>query len=200
VKKTYKKGKVTAVDRKLVHGTAEGLAEARESSCASNKINTAFVERQNGTDRTYNARKVRRTCQFSKDLLVHVAVMFTFAAVLQLFRDEILTLFSSDPEVLRVGSEYLWYLSLNFLLWAFYFVFLRSLQGAGDFVVPMAISLGAALLVALPLAWALSSHTSLGPTGIWIGQLASTTAVTAGTAIWMATGRWTRRARQPKGE
>ncbi len=74
VKKTYSKGKVTAVARKLVHGTDEALADALESSCASGKINTAFVERQNGTDRTYNARKVRRTYQFSKDLLVHVAV------------------------------------------------------------------------------------------------------------------------------
>jgi hypothetical protein len=32
------------------------------------------VERQNGTDRTYNARKRRKTCEFSKDLRVHVAV------------------------------------------------------------------------------------------------------------------------------
>ena len=133
-------------------------------------------------------------------LLVHGAVMFTFALVLQLFRDEILAFFSSDPEVIRIGSEYLWFLSLNFMLWAFYFVFLRSLQGAGDFLVPMAISLGAALLVALPLAWALARHTSLGPTGIWTAQLASSVVVTTGTAIWMATGRWTRRAAQSKGE
>jgi putative MATE family efflux protein len=147
------------------------------------------------------AGKVRRAWRtVGAGLLVHGAVMFTFAAVLQLFRDEILTLFSSDPEVLRVGSEYLWYLSLNFLLWAFYFVFLRSLQGAGDFLVPMAISLGGALLVALPLAWALSRHTSLGPTGIWIGQLASSVVVTTGTTIWLATGRWTRRAKRRTGE
>ncbi len=74
VNKTYRKGKVAAVSRKLVHGTAEDLAEALSTSSASGKINTAFVERQNGTDRSYNARKVRKTYQFPKELLLHVAV------------------------------------------------------------------------------------------------------------------------------
>ena len=74
VNKTYAKGTVTAVDRTLVHGTDGDLARALEASSSSDKVNTAFVERQNGTDRTYNARKARRTYEFSKDLLVHVAV------------------------------------------------------------------------------------------------------------------------------
>ena len=74
VNKSYGKGTVTAVARKLVLGTEEDLAQALESSSVSGKINTAFVERQNGSDRGYNARKVRKTYKFSKDLLVHVAV------------------------------------------------------------------------------------------------------------------------------
>lgn len=74
VNKTYRKGKVTAVDRKLVYGTAAELAQVLESSPASGKINTAFMERQNGTDRTYNARKARKTYEFSKDFLLHIAV------------------------------------------------------------------------------------------------------------------------------
>lgn len=74
VNKTYRKGKVAAVNRKLVHGTDEELSGALAASASSGKINTAFVERQNGTDRCYNARKGRKTYQFSKDLLVHVAV------------------------------------------------------------------------------------------------------------------------------
>ena len=73
VNKTYSKGKVAAVERKLVYGTEEELARALDASPSSTKVNTAFVERQNGTDRTYNARKRRRTYEFSKDLLVHIA-------------------------------------------------------------------------------------------------------------------------------
>jgi hypothetical protein len=74
VNKTYSKGAVKAVSRKLVHGTEEDLVRALESSSCSNKINTAFVERQNGTDRSYNARKARKTYEYSKDLFVHMAV------------------------------------------------------------------------------------------------------------------------------
>ena len=74
VNKTYRKGRVAEVRRKLVHGTEEELARALEGSSASATINTAFVERHNGTDRTYNARKRRRTYEFSKELAVHVAV------------------------------------------------------------------------------------------------------------------------------
>lgn len=74
VKKTYEKGKVSSARRSLVHGTEEDLAKALEVSKHSKTINTAFVERQNGTDRTYNARKARKTYEFSKDIVVHLAV------------------------------------------------------------------------------------------------------------------------------
>ena len=74
VSKTYREGRVAAVERKLVHGTEQDLARALGASSASSHINTAFVERHNGTDRTYNARKRRKTYEFSKDLLVHIAV------------------------------------------------------------------------------------------------------------------------------
>jgi Na+-driven multidrug efflux pump len=127
-------------------------------------------------------------------LAVHASIMFGFAGILLLFRGEILALFTEDPEVIRVGSEYLWYLAFSFMLWAFYFVFMRSLQGAGDVMIPMAISLGTTFLVTLPLAWLLVRTTSLGPTGIWRAQLVGSLLLTLGTATWVATGRWTRRA------
>lgn len=62
------------MERKLVHGTEEDLAAGLAQSTASTHINTSFVERQNGTDRTYNARKARKTYELSKDLTVHMAV------------------------------------------------------------------------------------------------------------------------------
>lgn len=74
VNKTYAKGRVAAVERTLVHGTEDDLARNLEESSASDKINTSFVERQNGTDRSYNARKVRKTYEFSKDIVVHLAM------------------------------------------------------------------------------------------------------------------------------
>lgn len=74
VNKTYGKGRVTEIRRSLVFGTPDELEAALEGSLSSKTINTSFVERQNATDRNYNARKARKTYEFSKDLLVHVAV------------------------------------------------------------------------------------------------------------------------------
>jgi putative MATE family efflux protein len=133
-------------------------------------------------------------------LAVHATIMFSFAAAFAFYRVEIVAFFSNDPEVVRIGSEYLWWLSWSVLLWAFYFIFMRSLQGAGDFVVPMAISLGTAFGISLPLAWFLAHHTDLAETSIWIAQLVSSAVLTIGTGIWVATGRWTRPAAQSRAE
>ena len=86
------------------------------------------------------------------------------------------------------------------MLWAFYFVFMRSLQGAGDVIVPMAITLCTTFLVTLPLAWYLVHNTSLGATGIWRAQLVGSFLLTSGTAAWVVSGRWTRRAAAAKAE
>lgn len=54
-------------------GTQEQLDAALKDSKCSHHINTAFVERQNGTDRNRCSRKVRETYCFSKDWDIHRA-------------------------------------------------------------------------------------------------------------------------------
>lgn len=49
---------------------------ALDASPVSRQVNTAFVERHNGTDRNRNSRKVRKTYCFSKDWSIHQAVGF----------------------------------------------------------------------------------------------------------------------------
>jgi IS1 family transposase len=69
-------GRVTAVSTKVVFGTEQSVAAALKQSRASRAVNTAFVERQNGTDRHRNARKARCTYRFSKDDAVHAAMTY----------------------------------------------------------------------------------------------------------------------------
>lgn len=71
VHKTRKDGRVVDVCPHLVFGTAEELLHALETSPVSQRVNTAFVERENGTSRLFNARKARKTYQFSKDWDIH---------------------------------------------------------------------------------------------------------------------------------
>jgi hypothetical protein len=69
-------GRVVEVQTKVVFGTKASLAAALRRSRASTKVNTAFIERHNATDRHRNARKARRTYRFSKDWAVHEAVTY----------------------------------------------------------------------------------------------------------------------------
>jgi IS1 family transposase len=69
-------GRVVEVRRTLVFGMACVLALLLGRSKVSNTINTAFVERNNGTDRRQNGRKHRKTYGFSKDAAVHDAVTY----------------------------------------------------------------------------------------------------------------------------
>jgi IS1 family transposase len=76
VHKTRENGRVVKVEPRLVFGTQEKLAQALKQSSCSWAVNTAFVERQNGTDRNRNSRKVRQTCGFSKKWQVHEAMTY----------------------------------------------------------------------------------------------------------------------------
>jgi IS1 family transposase len=76
VHKTRVKGRVTKIDYRVIFGAVATVLAALALSTVSNAINTAFVERHNGTDRNRNGRKVRKTYCFSKDWQVHEAVTY----------------------------------------------------------------------------------------------------------------------------
>src|SRR5436305_3990693 len=76
VHKTRKKGRVVEVTTRVIFGTAATVAAALELSAVSRTVNTAFVERHNGTDRNRNARRARKTYSFSKDWWIHRAASF----------------------------------------------------------------------------------------------------------------------------
>jgi len=76
VHKTRRKGRVVKIDLRTVFGSKAQVEAAMETSAVSNIINTAFVERHNGTDRNRNARKVRKSYCFSKDWDVHNAMTY----------------------------------------------------------------------------------------------------------------------------
>jgi IS1 family transposase len=73
VHKTRVKGRVTKIDYRTVFGTESEVQAALKASKCSRKVNTSFIERQNGTDRNRCSRKVRKSYCFSKDWTIHRA-------------------------------------------------------------------------------------------------------------------------------
>jgi hypothetical protein len=76
VTKRREKGRVVKIGTRIVFGTIAAVLAALAISKVSRAINTAFVERENGTDRHRNARKARKSYRFSKDWRYHEAVTF----------------------------------------------------------------------------------------------------------------------------
>jgi IS1 family transposase len=74
VHKMRSRGRVVKIEPRLVFGTAEALKTALARSASSRAVNTSFVERQNGTDRNRNARKIRKAYSFSKRWDVHEGI------------------------------------------------------------------------------------------------------------------------------
>ena len=60
----------------VVFGPMAAILVALGQSSVSRWINTAFLERQNATDRPRNARKVRKAYTFSKDWRVHESMTY----------------------------------------------------------------------------------------------------------------------------
>jgi IS1 family transposase len=76
VHKERENGRVVKVTTRVVFGTLAAVMAALAVSLVSKIVNTVFIERHNGSDRNRNRRKVRKTCCFSKDWVVHEAMTY----------------------------------------------------------------------------------------------------------------------------
>ncbi len=101
-------------------------------------------------------------------------------------------MFTKDPEVIRIGDQYLTIVSIFYILFTLMFIYNAVMRGAGDTLLPMFFSLFSLWIIRIPLAYFLSGR--IGAQGIWwaipvgwmIGLILSYT--------YYKTGRWKRKA------
>jgi putative MATE family efflux protein len=74
-------------------------------------------------------------------------------------------LFTNDPDVIRLGNQYLTIVSSFYLLFTLMFIFQGIMRGAGDTLIPMFFSILSLWLIRIPLAYFLSGE--IGAQGIW---------------------------------
>ena len=101
VTKRREKGRVVEVGTRIVFGTVAAVLLALGLSRVSRAINTAFIERENATDRHRNARKARKTYRFSKDWRHHEAVTYLTLYVYN-FCWQVRTLTTTDDQGRRM--------------------------------------------------------------------------------------------------
>ena len=121
---------------------------------------------------------------------IDAIIMVVAAAVMMAFASAIIGFFNNDANVVRIGTEYLWIVSPFYVFAAIGIVLGRALNGAGDSMFPMFITILSLWGLQVPLAIALS-HIWQPPTaGIWWAMSASIFLQGVLTAAWFETGRW----------
>ena len=100
-------------------------------------------------------------------------------------------MFTNDPEVIRIGSEYLVIVSSFYLIFTAMFMFGAVMRGAGDTLMPMFFTLFSLWIIRIPFAWLFSSR--IGETGIWWAIPAGWAAGLILSFLYYLTGRWKRK-------
>ena len=142
-----------------------------------------FVGQNLGANKSYRVK----TGLLSTILLTSIVTIATTAIIVS-FGDIFIDAFTSDPNVIDIGSEYLTIVSLFYLVFAFMFTFNGVMRGAGDTFIPMIFTLISLWLIRIPFAIFLSNR--LGETGIWWSFPMSWGTGLIMSWIYYLTGRW----------
>lgn len=121
---------------------------------------------------------------------VDVALMAVSAAFLWFFAPAVVGLFTGDGEAIAVGSDFLRTVAPSFVFVALAIVLGRSMQGAGNTVPPMVITLITLWGLQVPLALLFSQTWSPATRGIWVAMATANVLHGLMAAGWFLTGRW----------
>jgi len=100
----------------------------------------------------------------------------------------LMSMFTKDTEVIRLGDQYLTIVSSFYLAFTLMFIYNGVMRGAGDTLIPMFISLLSLWLIRIPMAWFLSGK--IGVAGIWWAIPAGWIVGLSLSFIYYKSGRW----------
>jgi putative MATE family efflux protein len=116
-------------------------------------------------------------------------IMVVGCLVIWFFSDYIVRIFNSEPELVAVTSNFLKIQIISYLVFGFVLVLSQTLNGVGDTVVPMLVTLTTMWLVQVPMAYVLSK-TTLGMYGVRWGIVLAIFLRAIIYIVYYRTGRW----------
>jgi putative MATE family efflux protein len=124
---------------------------------------------------------------------VGIGFMVVTAVIMMLFAPALIRVFNKEPDVVHIGARYLQVVSPFYIFAALGIVLGRALNGAGDSMSPMIITILSLWGLQVPLAIFLSRIWQPPTQGIW--WAIATAFVVQGLLIagWFETGRWKHR-------
>lgn len=121
-----------------------------------------------------------------------LAVSLAVVAVCTFLPERISVIFTEEPLVIAQSVRYLRIMCWAYLNLSLFFILQSTVRGAGSVAVPLLFAV-LTTSTRVALAYALSRHTTLGETGIWIGILVSTLVGLALMFAYYKRGNWRRK-------
>ena len=144
-----------------------------------------------GAGRPERAREVALTSSYFAFVVLLVA-----GVVLFLLAEPTVRIFLPDaPEVAAEGTRFVRILCLSFAFMGVQQVLAGAFRGAGDTLAAMLLAIFALWVLRFPLAFLLSTRTSLGVDGLWWAFPISEAAAALLAWIWFRNRRWEKNAR-----
>ena len=106
------------------------------------------------------------------------------------FAPLIVGLFSTDPEIIRYGSDCLRIMGLGYPMYAVGMIIIQALNGAGDTLTPSILNFICFWLVQIPLAYVLATVVDLGPHGVFWSIVISESMLSVIGVLVFRRGRW----------
>jgi len=141
------------------------------------------------TGQNIGAGRMERVAEGLKVTLMMIAVVAISVSTLALlFASQLMHTFTNDPEVVKVGMEYIYIVSPFYLVFSSMFVLMGVLRGAGDTMFTMFMTIIALWAIRIPVSYWLSE--AMGTQGIWWGiPIAWSVGITISTLYYFS-GRW----------
>lgn len=111
-------------------------------------------------------------------LSVVTAIIFSFlsATILIIFREQIASVYSTDPQVIALATQFLIYAAFFQLSDAIQAPVQGALRGYKDVTITFIMAMISYWVIGLPLGYVVANYSDLGPFGYWIGLISGLTA------------------------
>ncbi len=121
------------------------------------------------------------------------AIMLIGSLIILLWDESIISVFRTDPGVVETGSAFLRIATVGYLVFGFLLALMTCLNGVGDTLPPMLITLIGMWVVQLPLAFFLSTAAGLGVNGVRWAIVTGVVMRAVAYAAYFRLGRWKRK-------
>ncbi len=121
---------------------------------------------------------------------INAALLGTIGLSFVLFAEAVISIFTTEPEVLRYGTDCLRIVGYGYAFYGLGMVMESSFNGAGDTVTPTYLNFFIFWMFEIPLAYVLAYHFEMGPQGVYWAITIAFSALAIVSALLFRRGKW----------